>query len=202
MELVTSELREQLLANGRNPDSDRVPICRFFNPAGAGTWLVVDADPEDPDICFGLMDLGFGTPELGTVRVSELQDYARSVRPRYRAGYLVRGPLADLDLCRGGPAGRPHRGGRTGTRRGRPQSLWPRRRLTAFRIRSSAPSRTFRERGSLVSEPTGDCHARHRDRLPRPPIRRRRCTRWTRAGAKASRPCSPRSSPGCSTSNP
>ena len=75
MELVTSELREQLLANGRNPDSDRVPICRFFNPAGAGTWLVVDADPEDPDICFGLMDLGFGTPELGTVRVSELQAY-------------------------------------------------------------------------------------------------------------------------------
>ena len=75
MELLTSDLRERLLANGRNRDGDRVPVCRFFNPAGAGTRLIVDADPEDPDIVFGLMDLGFGTPELGTVRVSELQAF-------------------------------------------------------------------------------------------------------------------------------
>ena len=75
MELLTPELREQLLANGRNPDSDRVPAVKWFNPAGAGTWLIVDADPEDPDIHFGLMDLGFGTPELGSVRLSELEAF-------------------------------------------------------------------------------------------------------------------------------
>ena len=75
MELLTPELREQLLANGRNPDSDRVPLVKWFNPAGAGTWLIVDADPEDPDIHFGLMDLGFGTPELGSVRLSELEAF-------------------------------------------------------------------------------------------------------------------------------
>ncbi len=75
MELLTSELREQLIANGRNPDSDRVPLVKWFNPAGAGTWLIVDADPEDPDIHFGLMDLGFGTPELGSVRLSELEAF-------------------------------------------------------------------------------------------------------------------------------
>ena len=75
MELVTPELREQLIANGRNPDRDRVPLVKWFNPAGAGTWLVTDADPEDPDIHFGLMDLGFGTPELGTVRLSELEAF-------------------------------------------------------------------------------------------------------------------------------
>ncbi len=75
MELLTPELREQLIANGRNPDSDRVPLVKWFNPAGAGTWLVVDADPEDPDIHFGLMDLGFGTPELGSVRLSELEAF-------------------------------------------------------------------------------------------------------------------------------
>ena len=75
MELLTPELRERLLANARNRDNDRVPVCKFFNPTGAGTWLIVDADPDDPDICFGLMDLGFGTPELGTVRVSELQAF-------------------------------------------------------------------------------------------------------------------------------
>ena len=75
MDLVTPELREQLIANGRNPDSDRVPLVKWFNPAGAGTWLIVDADPEDPDIQFGLMDLGFGTPELGSVRLSELEAF-------------------------------------------------------------------------------------------------------------------------------
>ncbi len=58
MELVTPELRELLLANGRNPESDRIPLCKFFNPAGAGTWLVVDADPEDNDILSCLADLG------------------------------------------------------------------------------------------------------------------------------------------------
>ncbi len=75
MELVTPELREQLLANGRKPDSDRVPLVKWFNPAGAGTWLIVDADPQDPDVHFGLMDLGLGTPELGMVRLIELEAF-------------------------------------------------------------------------------------------------------------------------------
>ena len=39
MELVTPELREKLLANGRIRDCDHVPIVRWFNPAGVGTWL-------------------------------------------------------------------------------------------------------------------------------------------------------------------
>lgn len=75
MELLTPELRQQLLANGRNPDSDSVPVVRWFNPAGAGTWLIVDADPENPDVHFGLADLGFGTPELGTVSLEALQAF-------------------------------------------------------------------------------------------------------------------------------
>lgn len=32
----------------------------------------MELDPEDPDIAFGLCDLGMGFPELGSVRVSEL----------------------------------------------------------------------------------------------------------------------------------
>ena len=75
MDLVTPELREQLIANGRNPDTDRVPVVKWFNPAGAGTWLIVDADPADPDMHFGLADLGFGTPELGKVSLRELQSF-------------------------------------------------------------------------------------------------------------------------------
>lgn len=75
MDLLTPELREQLSANGRNPDGNHVPVVKWFNPAGAATWLITDSDPEDPDIVFGLADLGFGCPELGSVRLSELQDY-------------------------------------------------------------------------------------------------------------------------------
>ena len=75
MDLLTPELREQLSANGRNPDGNHVPVVKWFNPAGAATWLLTDSDPEDPDIVFGLADLGFGCPELGSVRLSELQNY-------------------------------------------------------------------------------------------------------------------------------
>ena len=75
MELMTPELRQMLLANGRTPDRDLAPAAKFFNPAGAGTWLVVDADPEDNDILSCLADLGFGTPELGSVRLSELESF-------------------------------------------------------------------------------------------------------------------------------
>ena len=48
MELVTPELREQLITNGRNPDRDVRPAAKFFNAAGAGTWLITDANPDDP----------------------------------------------------------------------------------------------------------------------------------------------------------
>ena len=75
MELVTPELRATLLANRKTPDRDLPPAAKFSNPAGAGTWLVVDAEPEDSDILSCLADLGFGTPELGSVRLSELQSF-------------------------------------------------------------------------------------------------------------------------------
>ena len=79
MELVTPELRQQLLANGRTPRAgefrDLPPAAKFFNPGGAGTWLVVAADPEDNDILSCLADLGFGAPELGTVRLTTLEAF-------------------------------------------------------------------------------------------------------------------------------
>jgi hypothetical protein len=35
--------------------------------------ILTEIDPEDPDIAFGLCDLGFGYPELGSVSLSELE---------------------------------------------------------------------------------------------------------------------------------
>lgn len=73
MELITKEIGQRLLENGRRPDQDHRPVVKFFDPCGAATWLISQADPEEPDILFGLADLGFGCPEFGSVRLSELQ---------------------------------------------------------------------------------------------------------------------------------
>jgi Protein of unknown function (DUF2958) len=72
MKLITKEIERQLLENGRRPDEDHQPVVKFFDPCGAATWLITQLDPDEPDILFGLADLGFGFPELGTVRLSEL----------------------------------------------------------------------------------------------------------------------------------
>lgn len=72
MILITDEIRRQLINNGAIPD-DYVPVVKFFTPTGAATWLISEAMPEEPDILFGLCDLGFGCPELGSVRLSELE---------------------------------------------------------------------------------------------------------------------------------
>ena len=44
---------------------------KLFTP-DAGAWLLTEIDPEDPDIAFGLCDLGLGFPELGNVSLSEI----------------------------------------------------------------------------------------------------------------------------------
>ena len=75
MQLITPELREQLIANGKRRDDDHVPVVKFFNPVGAATWLVTEMDPDENDYLFGLADLGMGFPELGGISLSELQSY-------------------------------------------------------------------------------------------------------------------------------
>lgn len=70
MELLTHALRQRLIANGASP-ADHVPLVKLFNPLGAATWLVTELD-ADGDTLFGLADLGFGCPELGSVSLAEL----------------------------------------------------------------------------------------------------------------------------------
>jgi len=69
MILLTLDLRERLLANGRQPDADHVPVVKFFNPLGAGVWLATELD-ADGDTLFGLADLG--EPELGSFSLAEM----------------------------------------------------------------------------------------------------------------------------------
>ncbi|WP_306028756.1 DUF2958 domain-containing protein [Stappia sp. MMSF_3263] len=69
MILLPPELRERLLANGRERSADHVPDVKFFNPFGQGVWLATELNP-DGDILFGLADLGY--PELGSFSLEEL----------------------------------------------------------------------------------------------------------------------------------
>lgn len=73
MILITDELRARLLANGAAEiETNHVPVVKLFNPVGAATWLLTELD-ADGDTLFGLCDLGFGFPELGSVSLAELQ---------------------------------------------------------------------------------------------------------------------------------
>lgn len=88
MKLLTADIHERLLKNGRirqqleqeheEPEFDFLPVVKLFTPDAGCTWLLTEIDPEDPDIAFGLCDLGMGCPELGSVSLSEL----KSVRGR------------------------------------------------------------------------------------------------------------------------
>lgn len=74
MILVPDDIRARLLANGGGQGGpDPVPVVKLFDPCGAATWLLTEMMPDDPDILFGLCDLGLGCPELGTVSLSELE---------------------------------------------------------------------------------------------------------------------------------
>lgn len=74
MKLLTKANRQQLEANARKTEiegeDDHRPVVKLFDPAGAATWLLTEIEG---DIAFGLCDLGMGSPELGSVSISELE---------------------------------------------------------------------------------------------------------------------------------
>jgi hypothetical protein len=79
--LLTKALREKLLRNGKAQQEakargdwiDFPPVVKLFTPDAQATWLLTELYPTDPDIAFGLCDLGLGIPELGDVRISEIE---------------------------------------------------------------------------------------------------------------------------------
>ncbi len=76
LDLLTTKLGAVLLANGAaaargTTGHDPAPVVKFFNPMGPATWLATELD-ADGDTLFGLADLGFGCPELGSFSLSEI----------------------------------------------------------------------------------------------------------------------------------
>ena len=74
--LLTVALRRQLILNGHKSRSqsgfDPVPVVKLFTPDASATWLLTELNPDNPDLAFGLCDLGLGSPELGYVSLSEI----------------------------------------------------------------------------------------------------------------------------------
>lgn len=82
MKLLTQPLRNALLRNGTlrrqfqedgKVEPDFLPVVKLFTPDASCTWLLTEIDPDEPDIAFGLCDVGFGCPEVGSVSLSEIE---------------------------------------------------------------------------------------------------------------------------------
>ncbi len=74
--LMTAEqcarLREMGLTLARRDIAGQVrPVVKLYTPDAAGTWLLAWLSPHDPDVAYGLCNLGNGFPEIGGVRLSE-----------------------------------------------------------------------------------------------------------------------------------
>ena len=76
MNLLTDELRDQLLANGRRSreevDFDPEPVVRLYLPDGVAVWLFSEIDPRYPDHIFGISDMGEGVLEMCYLSLDEL----------------------------------------------------------------------------------------------------------------------------------
>lgn len=82
MILLTPDLRYALRANDLarraairddRAEPDPAPVVKFFLSRGAATWLASELG-ADGDTLFGLADLGFGCPELGSFSLREIAD--------------------------------------------------------------------------------------------------------------------------------
>ena len=70
--------RNALASMNLKPEKGGLRV-RLFTPDAHLTWLLASLDPADGDTAYGLIDLGLGIPELGTVKLSGL---ASIVGPR------------------------------------------------------------------------------------------------------------------------
>lgn len=75
MKLFTKEIEEKAQAQfpkGNDLES-QVAVAKFFNPTGAGTWYLMNQDPEDTDYCWGICHIFEW--EIGSFSKSELENF-------------------------------------------------------------------------------------------------------------------------------
>ena len=73
MSLLTKQQQTKLQKQfPMGSDFKQKVVAKVFNPSGAGTWYLINQDPDDPDYLWCVADLGFGH-EMGSVSLSELE---------------------------------------------------------------------------------------------------------------------------------
>lgn len=81
MALIPKIIRAQLQENGRRQKPlrdtyariDFLPVIRLYTPDADAIWLLTEEDPDTPDIFYGLTDLGLGSPDVGPIRLSDME---------------------------------------------------------------------------------------------------------------------------------
>jgi hypothetical protein len=73
---MSKEIEREFKKIGRQEDvKDPIVVCKFFNPAGAGTWWATEYSPEDR-IFFGYVSIfGDECDEWGTFSLEEIENY-------------------------------------------------------------------------------------------------------------------------------
>lgn len=49
-----------------------MPVVKLLAPGANAMWLLTELDPDDPDLAYGICDLGLSAPKLDYVRLSDL----------------------------------------------------------------------------------------------------------------------------------
>ena len=72
MKLLTKEIKTKAEKQyDQGADMDQNVIAKFFNPAGPGTWYLMNKSPED-GYCWGIVDLM--AVEVGSFMLEELEE--------------------------------------------------------------------------------------------------------------------------------
>lgn len=75
MKLFTKEIEAKAQAQFHlgNDLEKQVVVAKFFNPTGAGTWYLLNQNPNDPDYLYGICHIFEW--EVGSFSKSELENY-------------------------------------------------------------------------------------------------------------------------------
>lgn len=80
MTLIPKLILQQLNDNGRRQRSvrgtalqiDFFPVIRLFTPDADAVWLITEQDPDQPEIFYGISDLGVGRPDTAPIPLGDL----------------------------------------------------------------------------------------------------------------------------------
>lgn len=81
MSLLTREIRQQLIANGKSHGYDQnkqinnvPPVCFIYDEHSSMCWLLTEIDRTMPGVAWGIIDCGDGKPDFQSFSLRVLED--------------------------------------------------------------------------------------------------------------------------------